>query len=64
MNEHFKFYIWLRKAKIEMEILLTEREGMLAENAGRLTLGECPKYGDNDFFELAAKMKNLVEEED
>ena len=49
------------ETKIELEALITEREGMLAENTHRLTRGEIIAYTDDQFFELAEKMRGLKE---
>jgi len=48
-----------REEKIELEALLTEREGMLAENVHRLDCGHSIAYGDDAFFELAERMRKL-----
>ncbi len=51
------------KARIELEALITEREGMIAENAYAAVVGHTPTYGDKAFHELADKIRELYEEE-
>ena len=46
--------------QILLEALITEREGMLAENTHRLDCGHSIAYGDEAFNKLANKMKNLA----
>lgn len=43
--------------RIELEALITEREGMWAENEARRFLGQSPAYGDGHFMELASRMR-------
>jgi len=45
--------------KILLEALITEREGMLAENTHRLACGHSIAYGDDAFQELADKIRAL-----
>ena len=49
------------KTRIVLEALITEREGMIAENvrAGHV---EIPPYGQEDFASLADQMRSLDEE--
>jgi hypothetical protein len=49
--------------RIELEALITEREGMLAENTHRLDCGHSIAYGDEHFQTLADKMRKLEEED-
>jgi len=46
--------------KIELESLITEREGMLAENTFRSNLGQGIAYGDKAFQELADRIRALA----
>jgi hypothetical protein len=45
--------------RIELEALITEREGMIAENAQHQ---DSQPYGELSFFQLADKMMKLKEE--
>jgi hypothetical protein len=45
--------------RIELEALITEREGMRAENAQHQ---DSQPYGELSFFQLADKMRKLKEE--
>jgi len=49
------------ETKIKLEALITEREGMLAQNEQRLRQGYSVAYGDEAFSELAARMLKLLE---
>lgn len=51
-------------ARIELEALITEREGMIAENMGRESRGEAMAYCDNDFQRVADDMRALAGEMD
>ena len=46
--------------KSQIEALITEREGMIAENKKREMLGESLPYNENDFFNLANTMFELL----
>jgi hypothetical protein len=46
---------------IEFEALKTEREGMLAENAHRTNCGHSIAYGMDNFYELAERMRRVME---
>lgn len=48
--------------RIELEALITEREGMIAENEHRTRNGNSIAYGDEAFDLLAAKMRALKED--
>lgn len=48
--------------RILLEALITEREGMIAENTQRVHLGQSMAYGDGDFTILARKMRALIED--
>lgn len=52
------------KMRIELEALITEREGMIAENMQRSINGEAMAYHDSNFFALASLMKALLEDDD
>lgn len=45
--------------RIELEALITEREGMVAENKVREILGQSMAYHDMDFQILAKQMRDL-----
>ncbi|MHB8053646.1 MAG: hypothetical protein ACYDH3_00110 [Candidatus Aminicenantales bacterium] len=49
--------------RIELEVLITEREGMLALNTARLHRGEALAYCYEAFAEIAEKMRALKEPE-
>lgn len=51
----------LQARREALEALVTEREGMLAENQCRLLYGNSPAYGDGHFNDLAARMRALGE---
>ena len=46
--------------RIELEALITEREGMVAENQRRMSFNDAQAYSEGAFFELADKMRVLV----
>ena len=48
--------------KIELEALITEREGMLAENTHRIDCGHSIAYGDESFFDLAQRICALSDQ--
>ena len=48
--------------RILLEALITEREGMLAENAHSLDCGYSILYGDEAFNELADRMRELADQ--
>ena len=48
--------------RIELEALICEREGVIAENEYRKSLGQEPAYILGSFLELADRMRELVEE--
>ena len=47
------------KIRIELEALITEREGMKAENQFRVGCGEGVAYDEAPFIELADRMREL-----
>lgn len=47
--------------RCELEELITEREGMIAENYTREGGGSAPAYGEEAFFDLQNKMKSVRE---
>ena len=49
--------------RIELEALITERDGMIALNMQRESLGQSMAYGDDAFLDVAAKMMALIETE-
>ena len=44
---------------VELEALITEREGMIAENKQREILGQSMAYNDQIFMELAERIRQL-----
>ena len=46
--------------RIELELLITEREGMIVENALREAKGNAIAYGEEAFFELSEKIRELI----
>lgn len=50
------------KTRIELEALITEREGMIAENKHREGLGQSMAYGDSAFNALAEQIRELGKE--
>jgi hypothetical protein len=52
------------KKKILLEALITEREGMLAENTHRLDCGHSIAYTEEAFQTLADKMREILRNED
>jgi len=46
--------------RIELEALITEREGMLAENKYSLNNGQNISYGDEAFNELAERIRAVA----
>ena len=50
----------VQNEEIELEILITEREGMLAENRQRALLCQSMAYSESDFHALAEKMLQLL----
>ena len=47
--------------KLQMEILVTEREGMIAENLQRIHRGESMAYVEDSFQILNAQLTHLLE---
>ena len=45
--------------EIELQVLITEREGMVAENQNRTHRGLALVYTEIQFFNLAEKMRQL-----
>lgn len=45
--------------EIELQALITEREGMIAENQQREHLGNSMAYDDDSFLTIANKMRKL-----
>jgi len=45
--------------QIELQALLTEREGMVAENMQRLHIGQSMAYNEDSFQILAEKIRAL-----
>lgn len=48
--------------EIELQALITEREGMIAENTQRETLGDSVAYTYKDFAYIAECIRELKEE--
>lgn len=48
-------------ARIELEMMVTEREMMVAENKQREILGQSMAYQDDSFFELSDRMNELLQ---
>jgi hypothetical protein len=46
--------------KIKLEMLITEREGMIAENKSREYFGQSPAYWEDSFAILLEKMSKLL----
>ena len=46
--------------EIELQALVTEREGMIAENMQRAYLQQAIAYTADDFYLLAGQMRALV----
>ena len=51
----------LLNIRLQMEALITQREGMLAENQHRLNRGEAVAYRDAAFLQLASEFMQLRE---
>lgn len=49
-----------QKQRIELEALITEREGMIAENAHRAFCGNSPAFGEDSFLVLADRMRAIA----
>jgi len=47
--------------RIELEELITEREGMIALNSERTTKGYSLGYGDHAFLDVQNRMKSIRE---
>ena len=47
---------------IGLEALITEREGMLAENIHRINCGNSIAYSDESFFDLAKRIRTLSDQ--
>jgi len=47
--------------RIELEALISERNGMVAENMQRRHVGQSMAYCDNDFNALAGQMRKLLD---
>jgi hypothetical protein len=54
-----KFHVKMVNELIEMQALICEREGMVAENAHRQHAGYSPAYCEYSFLILAEKMRAL-----
>jgi len=50
------------KTRIELETLITEREGMIAKNLQRRSQGQVMAYVQENFNSLANRIRNLLEE--
>ena len=50
------------RLEIRFEALITEREGMLAENTHRIDCGHSIAYGDEAFFDLAKRICALSDQ--
>ena len=48
--------------RMKLEILITEREGMIAENKARELRGEALAFHGDDFFTLQLDISKLLEE--
>ncbi len=46
-----------------LEMLITEREAMIAENKQREFLGQAMAYSDDDFYAVADRMRKLAKED-
>lgn len=51
----------LLELRCELEELITEREGMLAENCTKQGGESAPAYGEDAFFDLQGKMRSIRE---
>jgi hypothetical protein len=51
----------IMKVRIELEALITEREGMIAKNTQREHLGYSMAYWEDSFAILASKIRELEE---
>ncbi len=47
--------------RVELEALITEREGMMALNDQRAVNGDSPAYTDEQFFDIARQMRALIQ---
>ena len=52
----------LLEIKIEVEELICEREGMIAENLQRQHIGYSLVYTEGAFYEVMGRLKNLREQ--
>lgn len=48
--------------KARIELLITEREGMIAENQLRESLGQSVAYPEHKFTEVATGLESIVQE--
>jgi hypothetical protein len=46
--------------RLQMEALISEREGMIAENQHRLSVGQSVAYGEDSFMLNAKQFTNLL----
>ncbi len=47
--------------EIELQQIITKREGMIAENKQREYIGQSMAYGEKDFEELVRAMQGLLD---
>mgnify|MGYP001559308605 CR=1 FL=1 len=50
----------LLSIRLQMEVLITEREGMLAVNMQRVHLGQSMTYTDLDFATVQDRFQHLI----
>ena len=53
---------YLLKLRIELEELITEREGMIAENFQRVHLEQSMAYNDHAFLDVQNRIKAVREQ--
>ena len=51
---------WLLAQQIEMEVIKTEVQGMIAENQYHMGLGQNVAYGEEAFQEKADELRNIA----
>jgi hypothetical protein len=51
----------LLRVRVELEALISERDGMIAENTMRTRNGERLAYGEGNFFQNAEKIRALLQ---
>jgi hypothetical protein len=45
----------------DIQVLVTVREGMVAENVVRASRGDSPAYNENAFFDLASEIQEVID---